>query len=208
MRPAPPHGLYILGFGGHARSVGDVALAAGVAHLLFVDAKARADESFVGFAAVTALPGVPDARWKAFPAAGDNTLRMEQIANCSLPLAVLLAPSAHIGAGVVVAEGSLVAAGSHLGPLSRIGRGVIVNTGAIIEHESAVGDFSHVSVNAVVAGRSCIGRRVMVGAGAVVIDGVTVCDDVTIGAGTTVVADIVEPGVYVGTPARRIRGPG
>ncbi len=208
MRPAPPPGLYILGFGGHARSVGDVALAAGVAHLLFIDPNARPDESFAGFPAVTALPQSADKRWRAFPAAGDNARRMQQIATCPLPMAVLMAPSAHMGVGSVVGEGSLIAAGAHLGPLSRIGGGVIVNTGAIVEHESVVDDFSHVSVNAVVAGRSRIGRRVMVGAGAVVIDGVAVCDDVTIGAGATVVADIVEPGVYVGTPARRIRAPG
>ncbi len=208
MRPSPPHGLYVLGFGGHARSVGDIALAAGVAQLLFIDGNARAGESFAGFAAVREQPQSLADGWQAFPAAGDNARRMQQIAGCSLPMAVLMAPSAHMGVDARVGEGSLVASGAHLGPLSRIGRGVIVNTGAIIEHESEVGDFSHVSVNAVVAGRSRIGCRVMVGAGAVIIDGVSVCDDATVGAGATVVADIVEPGVYVGTPARRVRASG
>ncbi|RYG21463.1 MAG: hypothetical protein EON93_25905 [Burkholderiales bacterium] len=70
---------------------------------------------------------------------------------------------------------------------------------------ASLGDFPHVAVNAAVGGRSRLGRRVLLGAGAVVINGVSVCDDVLIGAGSTVVADILKPGTYVGSPARRIR---
>ena len=54
------------------------------------------------------------------------------------------------------------------------------------------------------AGRCHIGRLVMIGAGATVIDRIRICDNVVIGAGTTVVRDIIEPGTYVGTPARRL----
>jgi acetyltransferase-like isoleucine patch superfamily enzyme len=44
----------------------------------------------------------------------------------------------------------------------------------------------------------------MLGAGAVVIDGVFVTSDVIIGAGGVVVGEIVDPGVYVGVPVRRL----
>jgi UDP-N-acetylbacillosamine N-acetyltransferase len=200
-----PSGIYVLGFGGHARSVGDIAIAMGIGAMVFVDGNARPGENFCGFEVVAALPEHPAPGWRLFPAAGDNIRRLQQVTEARLPFATLIAPSAYIGAGSRIGAATLIAAGVHVGPLATIGEGVIINTRAIVEHESEVGPFSHVSVNAVIAGRSRIGARVMVGAGAVIVDSVSICDDVTIGAGATVVRDITEPGTYVGAPARRIR---
>lgn len=49
-----------------------------------------------------------------------------------------------------------------------------------------------------------IGHRVSIGSNATILP-VTICDDVVIGAGAVVTKNIVEPGVYVGNPARLIR---
>lgn len=196
--------LLILGFGGHARSLADVAIAAGVSRLLFLEPLARAGEGFAGFQAVTSLPANLTGEWFAFPASGDNARREDQCVDAPFPLTRLVSPDATVGLEAEIGEATFLARHAHVGPLTRIGRGVILNTGSITDHESVVGDFSHISVNATVAGRCRIGRRVMLGAGATVIDAVTVCDDVTIGAGAAVVADITEPGTYVGVPARRI----
>jgi len=43
-----------------------------------------------------------------------------------------------------------------------------------------------------------------VGAGSCIVQGVNVCGGAVIGAGSVVAADISEPGVYAGNPARRI----
>lgn len=198
--------LCILGFGGHARSVADIALAAGIDDLVFVDANARPGENFAGFPALSSFEQLPAGRTLAyFPALGDNVLRQQLVGDASLPFTTLISPTASIGRLSVVHVASLVAHHAHVGPSASIGRGAIINTGAIVEHESIVGDFSHVAVNATVGGRSRLGRRVLVAAGAVVINGMSVCDDVLIGAGATVVADITESGTYVGSPARRVR---
>ncbi len=194
--------LLILGFGGHARSVGDVALAAGFERLVFFDEHAGDGEAFEGHRAQSTLPAPGEDRWQAFPAAGDNARRERQCHDAPHPLATLVAPGATIGIGASLGEGTFVARHAHVGPLARIGRGVILNTGCVVEHECAVGDFAHISVNATVAGRARIGRRVMLGAGAVVIDRVSICDDVVVGAGAVVVSDIATPGTYVGIPAR------
>lgn len=198
--------LCVLGFGGHARSVADVALAAGVEDLVFIDANARPGESFAGFPALSSFEQRPaDRLLTYFPALGDNLLRQGLIGDASLPFVTLISPTASIGRQSVVGMAVLIAHHAHVGPSAAIGMGAIINTGAIVEHESVVGDFSHVAVNAAVGGRSRLGRRVLLGAGAVVINGISVCDDVLIGAGSTVVADILEAGTYVGSPARRIR---
>jgi acetyltransferase-like isoleucine patch superfamily enzyme len=49
-----------------------------------------------------------------------------------------------------------------------------------------------------------LGNRVIVGTNATVLP-VSICDDVVIGAGSVVAADILEPGVYAGNPARKLR---
>ncbi|ABC64762.1 acyltransferase [Erythrobacter litoralis] len=49
-----------------------------------------------------------------------------------------------------------------------------------------------------------IGDHVSIGSNATILP-VTICDHVVIGAGSVVTRDIVEPGIYAGNPARKIR---
>jgi sugar O-acyltransferase (sialic acid O-acetyltransferase NeuD family) len=200
-------GLLILGFGGHARSVADVALAAGVLDIKFIDINAHEGESFRGFPVLKDWKGELPTGWQVFSASGDNTLRRQHRDSCHEKgwlLARLVAPTATLAVGSDLAEGCFVAQHAHIGPMARIGIGCIVNTGAIIEHECWIGDFTHVSVNATVAGRCRVGSGVMVGAGATVIDGVQIVDDVLIGAGAVVCKSINQAGAYVGNPARKL----
>ncbi len=196
--------IVILGFGGHARSVADVALAAGARSLLFVDDNVVPGESFHGHATSPTMPAAIEGRSAAFAASGDHAARAAALdRHPTASIVRVVAPSATIGIGAEIGAAVFIAHHAHIGPDARIGRGTIVNTHAVVDHESVVGSFSHVSVHSTIAGRSRIGDRVFVGAGATVIDGISVCDDVTIGAGATVVADITVPGTYLGTPARR-----
>lgn len=196
--------LVILGFGGHARSVSDVALALRADELMFVDPQAQPDESLSGYPVYSSMPVNMSGEWFAFPAAGDNYLRDRQCAESLLPLATLIAPDASIGQDAIIGAGTFVGHQAHVGPLAKVGQGVILNSGSIVDHESIIGDFTHISVNATVAGRCRIGRHVFLGAGAVIIDGISVCDNVIIGAGATVISDISESGTYVGSPGRRL----
>lgn len=49
-----------------------------------------------------------------------------------------------------------------------------------------------------------IGDRVSIGSNATILP-VRICNDVVIGAGAVVTRDILEPGVYAGNPARKLR---
>lgn len=201
------HGLVIFGFGGHARSVADVALAAGCGKLLFIDENARDGETFLGHPVLRQLPGAFPEGWSCLTASGDNHTRARQIASIlesRWPLATLVAPTASIGAGATIGAGSFIAHHAHIGPLAKVGTGAIVNTGAIVEHDCVIGDFVHVSVNATAAGRSRLGDFVFLGAGATVIDGASVGREITVGAGGVVIRHLEVPGTYVGIPARRL----
>ena len=200
MLGSPPRGLYILGFGGHARSVSDVALQVGIERLVFVDpAATQTDQQFV---VLQELPHHIEDGWAVFPAIGNNKIRKAVCADLMNKLAIVSSRHASIGFQAEIGRGTFIGHHAHVGPFANIGSGVILNTGAIVEHDCIVGDFSHVSVNATLAGSTCIGSNVMIGAGATVIDGIRICDDVVVGAGATVVRNIDRPGTYVGTPAK------
>jgi acetyltransferase-like isoleucine patch superfamily enzyme len=49
-----------------------------------------------------------------------------------------------------------------------------------------------------------IGNKVSIGSNATILP-VNICDNVVIGAGSVVTRDIVEPGIYAGNPARKMR---
>jgi sugar O-acyltransferase (sialic acid O-acetyltransferase NeuD family) len=207
--PSSP-GLLILGCGGHARSVADVALAAGYRRLVFIDDNARPGEQVLGHPVQRELPPTLPDGWEWIAATGDNRLRQHQLVAAGErdwlagSLATLIAPTATIGAGARIGAGSFIAHHAHIGPLATVGAGVIVNTGAIVEHDCVVGDCAHVSVNATVAGRSRVGARCFICAGSTVIDGIVVGDDITLGAGAVAIGSLNTVGTYVGIPARRL----
>ena len=51
---------------------------------------------------------------------------------------------------------------------------------------------------------TCIGNNVSIGSNATILP-VKICDNVVIGAGAVVTRDIIEPGIFIGNPARKIR---
>ncbi len=88
-----------------------------------------------------------------------------------------------------------------------IGDDVIIGPGVrIISTSHAVSDpdqpFSHQSL---IARTVQIGSNVWVGADVIILGGIRVGKNVIIGAGSLVNCDLEEGGVYVGTPARRVK---
>lgn len=203
------NGLLILGFGGHARSVADVALAAGIQSLVFVDDQAKDGEHFMGFPVQREyLHHLPDG-WLCLPASGHNQrrkLQAEHAQACGWPLATLIAPSATIGIGSSIAPGCFIAQHAHVGPMTKIGIGSLINTGAIVEHECIIGAYVHISVHATVAGNCHIGDLSFICAGATIIDNITVGREIIAGAGSVVITDLQQPGVYIGAPAHLMNG--
>jgi len=96
-------------------------------------------------------------------------------------------------------------ANAYINSYVNIGDNNIINTSSILEHEVTIGSHNHVSVGAKLCGRVLIGDNCMIGANSVVIDKVRICDNVIIGAGSVVIKDIIESGVYVGNPIRKIK---
>lgn len=104
---------------------------------------------------------------------------------------------------VVVGDGSIICPSALLTTDIVLGQFVIVNIGATIGHDCQIGDFVTISPGAHISGNVKIGNLCYIGSGAVIRERITICDGVTVGAGAVVVKDIVEPGTYVGVPAKK-----
>lgn len=118
---------------------------------------------------------------------------------------LIVSPDAIVNEEVSGGEGAVVMDGAVINSGANIGRGAIVNTNSTIEHDVVLEDWVHVAPGATISGGVTVGRFSMIGAGATVIEGRKIAAGCMVGAGATVVRDLTEPGVYVGSPARRIK---
>lgn len=139
-------------------------------------------------------------------ALGDNNKRKEIANSSNIKFYTAIHPSAQIGLDVNIEQGTVVMANTVINSAAKIGKHCIINTGSIIEHDNIIENFVHISPNAALGGTVKIGETTHIGIGAVVKNNIKVCENCIIGAGSVVVKDMVEEGVYIGTPARKREG--
>ena len=68
-----------------------------------------------------------------------------------------------------------------------------------------IGDYFSIMPNAVVGGNVTIKDKVYMGSCSNVKEKINICDSVIIGMNAAVVKNIVNPGTYVGVPAKQIK---
>lgn len=207
--------LLVIGAGGHARSVLDIALENGmeIAGCLCPE-----------YPALSRLPGLEEVPIigrdedlerlfrqgyrKIFVAIGDNRLR-EQLYAGVLAIGFepvnLISRDAHVSRRARLGKGICIMAGAvvHIG--CTVGDNTIVNTGSSLDHDCTVGRSCHIAPGTAVSGSVRIGDGTQLGTGCSVIDGVQIGAWSFLGAGSVVVSDIGERVLAYGVPARRIK---
>lgn len=103
-----------------------------------------------------------------------------------------------------VGEGSIICAGSILTTNITLGKHTHLNLQTTIGHDTVVGDYFTTAPGAKISGNCNIGECVYFGTNASVREKIIICDNVTIGLNAGVVKNIVEPGTYVGVPAKKL----
>lgn len=199
--------MILFGCGGHARSVISVIREKSLEEILLVDENACPNEKILGCRTVKKYQ--LQSNDKCMIAIGNIQKRKKIYELLSdsekLQLSNICALSVLVKEEVSIGKGVFIAANVYVGPQADIGDNTIINTAAVIEHEVRIGRHVHIAPNTTICGRAKIGNEVFCGASSTIIDKVSVCDKVTIGAGAVVTDDIIEPGIYVGVPARKIR---
>ncbi len=205
----------ILGTGGHCRVILSLLDACGeheVLGIIELD-KLRVGENIMGIPVLGNASSLDEfcgrSNLDIFLAIGNNAIRRiwwEKTRNIGFILPNLFSPYAIIDSNAQLGEANIVCAKAFIGPGATLGDNNLVNTGAIIEHEVQVASHCHFAPSSTIAGRSRIGDECLIGAAATVIDGIYVEARNTIGAGTTLVKNITETGgVYIGTPAKKVK---
>ena len=118
--------------------------------------------------------------------------------------ATIIHPSAIISEWVEIGEGSIITAGSILTCNIKIGKHAHLNLHTTIGHDCVIGDYFTTAPAVNISGNCHFGECVYFGTNAVVRQGVKISDDVTIGMGGVVVKDVIEKGVYIGNPLRKL----
>lgn len=201
-------GILIIGAGGHGKVVADILLRQSIPVLGFLD-----DDPTIWGTSRLGLPvlGAINAFLDYSPGGlvmgiGSNALRQkivqrlgsvaQELWHSAIHPKAILAPSAKIGRGAVIAAGAIV------NPDAYVGEHVIINTGATVDHDCHIGDFVHIAPGVHLAGGVHVGEGSLVGIGSTVIPNCNIGQWTTIGAGAVVVSDIPSHVLAVGVPAR------
>ena len=141
-------------------------------------------------------------------AIGDSNDR-EKIAN-SLPKNTKyfthIHPSVQIhGNDVEIGEGSIICAGTIITTNVKIGKHAHLNLMTTIGHDNIIGNYFTTAPGVKISGNSNIGNKVYFGTNSCNKEKTTICDNVIVGLNSGVVKHIDKPGVYVGTPAIKIK---
>jgi sugar O-acyltransferase (sialic acid O-acetyltransferase NeuD family) len=202
--------LFVIGAGGHAKSIAEVAIAAGFRIKAFVSPR-EGDSEFMGIRVLRSLPEDIAARTESIAIGiGANYLReqvmLELQGSCqSSRFPALIHPSAIIASSAQIDLGTTIHQNSIVGPSSRIGKFCTVNTSATIDHDCVMEDFSSIGPGAHTGGGVTIGERAHISIGAIAIHGIEVGSDSILGAGSCATESIPELTVSVGTPARVLK---
>ena len=202
--------LYIFGAGGHALSVGNVAIAAGYRDIIFVSDDKKSS-GLMGFSVKESQQvSGPGQIQSAAIAIGDNFKRflilqsiIEQHKNCRFP--ILVHPSATISDFCKIGDGTVIMPNSVLGPNTKIGSFNIINTASNIDHETKTSDFVSIAPNATLGGGVIVGKYSAIGIGATISHTVKIGDNVIIGGASYVNRDVLPNSLAYGVPAKLVK---
>ena len=200
--------LLVIGAGGHAKVVIDVARAAGFEPVAALDPGAVGGHcngvKVIGGDNLAAEL-FADGTSAAVIAIGDNRLRCriaERLQEIGFNLPVLVHPSAVISGSATIGIGTIVMPNAVVNADASLGDLVIVNTAAVVEHDCVLGRGAHVAPGTSLGGNVVIGCCALVGIGSAIRPGSRIGDFAIIGAGSTVISDIPAECVATGSPAR------
>ena len=107
---------------------------------------------------------------------------------------------AQLGDGVQVMAGAVIQAGAQLGA------NTVVNTSASVDHDCRLGANVFLAPRATLCGGVVVDDGAFIGAGVIICPGVRIGKKAIVGAGAVVRHDIPHATLYVGNPARKVRG--
>ena len=201
--------LYVIGAGNHAKIVLSTLEACGMECAGIYDDDASLHGKCLWnvpiLGPISSLADTPETM--AVIAISNNSIRKEIVSHFkNICWPVLLHPQTCVHSSVRLQEGTVVFPGALILADTKVGAHSIINTAAVVNQDAEIGSFCHIASSCAIGNSVKIAEGSFIGMGAIVIPYVNIGKDVTVGAGSTVIKDL-EPGMYVGSPARRVMRP-
>lgn len=202
--------LLIIGSGGHARCIGEIAATIGYS-CTYIDLKGSSEHSVVSESEVLSNPGEYClGKYRIISGIGEvgdigkrKRIIGEYEGLFGSWFITIISPSATVSSTVKIEPGVFVGPGAIINCGAQIERHAIINSGAIVEHDCQVGSYCHIAPGAVLSGGVVVGCETLIGAGAILIQQVNIAEQCLIAAGSVVCQNILTAKVMVaGTPAQ------
>lgn len=186
----------LFGFGGHAK---EVAAMINQPITFFVD------DNYVGEKTYPISSFVKE-DFEIMIAIGESTQREKMVNKLSgCTFFTFIHPTAVIGKNVEIGTGSYIGPYSIITCDVKVGKHAILNRMNTIGHDTISGDFLSMMPGSIISGNCKLGNNVYLGSNTVIKEKINICDYVTFGLNSGVVKNINEKGIYVGTPAKKIK---
>lgn len=203
--------LYIIGAGGHAKVVGEIAELNGYNKLVFIDNDWPDKKNCEHWKVESNFKNFQNQNLDTFEyiiAIGDNYQRMlkiEEMEASNGRLICLIHPSAFVSKYSSIGPGTVVMANATINPFCKVGSGCIINTNASIDHDCRLDRGVHISPGAHLAGHVSVSFNTWIGLGASVIQDCKIGNSVIVGAGSTVINSVSDNTKVAGSPARELK---
>jgi len=202
----------LIGAGGHARVVAEIALLNNIEIIGLVDASLEMGQIWdhgirclgrdelittaYTISEIVLLNGIG-----SLP--GDHGIRkslFQKFISAGYLFPVIIHPRAIVSSMAHLESGTQVMAGAIINSNAHIGKNTIINTGSIVEHDCRIGADVHIAPGAVLSGGVLLNSGVHIGTGSVVIQNIALGSNVVVGAGAVVSKNI--PDNTIVYPAR------
>lgn len=130
---------------------------------------------------------------------------LEKLISQNISLASIIHPSAYIDSSAKIGKGVVILPHSTVDAGCKIGNGVLLNTAVCIAHDTEIKTCCFIAPSAALAGFIKIEKRCFIGINSTIIDNISICQDTQIGAGAVITKSIIEKGLYVGVPAKKVK---
>ena len=106
---------------------------------------------------------------------------------------------------ISMGNGNIICAGNIFTTDIKIGTFNIINLDCTIGHDTIIGDYNVINPSVNLSGGVILSNEILIGTGAQILQYKKITDNTIIGAGAVVTKNIIESGVYVGSPATKIK---
>ncbi len=197
--------LVIIGAGGHAKTVIEIAECSGSYKILCLVDKLREGENIFDYPIRSDIAALPVCNFVV--AIGDNKIRAQEflrLCNLNWRPVNLIHPQSIVSKRCQMGEGNTIAPGVILNAGAVIGSNCIINTGSMIDHDCTIESHVHVGPGCHLAGSIHVGEGAFLGIGSVVLPKIRIGAWSNSGGGSVIIDTLQDHDTVAGVPAKSL----